>query len=127
MNKYKHWVSVLAASLALVSATASSRPSEKFELPDWSKTPVEDRDLGQGVHMLESFGGNIGVLAGDQGVLLIDAEWPQLHDKVLAAVSRISKQPIRYLVNTHWHWDHVGGDGLFGKAGAAIVSSEQTR
>ncbi len=61
-----------------------------MELPDWSKTPVEDRDLGHGVHMLESFGGNIGVLAGDEGVLLIDAEWPQLHDKVLAAVSKIS-------------------------------------
>jgi cyclase len=67
------------------------------------------------------------VLAGDQGVLLIDAEWPQLHAKVLAAVSHISSQPIRYLVNTHWHWDHVGGDGLFGKAAVVIFSSEQTR
>jgi cyclase len=60
-------------------------------------------------------------------VLLIDAEWPQLHDKVLAAVSHISPHPVRYLVNTHWHWDHVGGDGLFGKAGVVIFSSEQTR
>jgi glyoxylase-like metal-dependent hydrolase (beta-lactamase superfamily II) len=77
--------------------------------------------------MLESFGGNIGVLAGDEGVLLIDAEWPQLHDKVLAAVAHISPQPVRYLVNTHWHWDHVGGDGLFGRAGVVIFSSEQTR
>ncbi len=60
-------------------------------------------------------------------MLLIDAEWPQLHDKVLAAVAHISPQPVRYLVNTHWHWDHVGGDGLFGKAGVVIFSSEQTR
>ena len=119
--------SVLAACGCFLSMAAAARPSEKMELPDWSRTPVEDRDLGHGVHMLESFGGNIGVLAGDQGVLLIDAEWPQLHDKVLAAVSHISVQPIRYLVNTHWHWDHVGGDGLFGKAGAVIFSSEQTR
>ncbi len=104
-----------------------SRPPEPMELPDWNATPVEDRDLGHGVHMLESFGGNIGVLAGEGGVLLVDAEWPQLHTKVLAAVSRISPQPIRYLVNTHWHWDHVGGDGLFGKAGVVIFSSEQTR
>jgi cyclase len=105
---------------------AYARPPEKMELPDWNKTPVEDRDLGHGVHMLESFGGNVGVLAGDEGVLLIDAEWPQLHDKVLAAVSHISPKPIRYLVNTHWHWDHVGGDGLFGKAGVVIFSSEET-
>jgi cyclase len=121
------WVSPLAAALLVVSQMAGARPAEKFELPDWRKTPVEDRDLGHGVHMLESFGGNIGVLAGDQGVLLIDAEWPQLHEKVLAAVSHISTQPVRYLVNTHWHWDHVGGDGLFGKAGVVIFSSEQTR
>ncbi len=77
--------------------------------------------------MLESFGGNVGVLAGEGGVLLIDAEWPQLHDKVLAAVQRISTRPIRYLVNTHWHWDHVGGDGLFASKGVVIFSSEQTR
>src|ERR1700753_2847676 len=112
---------------ALPSPPAHARPSENMVLPDWSKIPVEERDLGSGIHMLESFGGNIGVLAGDTGVLLIDAEWPQLHDKVLAAVSHISRQPIRYLVNTHWHWDHVGGDALFGKAGAVIFSSEQTR
>jgi len=119
--------SLLAACGCLVSTAAAARPAEKMELPDWSRTPVEDRDLGHGVHMLESFGGNIGVLAGEQGILLIDAEWPQLHDKILAAVSHISAQPIRYLVNTHWHWDHVGGDGLFGKAGVVIFSSEQTR
>ncbi len=125
-------VARLSACLAVFCAylappTAWSRPPERMELPDWSKTPVEDRDLGHGVHMLESFGGKIGVLAGEDGVLLVDAEWPELHDKVIAAVSRISPKAIRYLVNTHWHWDHVGGDGLFAKAGAVIFSSEQTR
>lgn len=118
---------VLALCGCLVAAMAWGRPSEHMQLPDWSKTPVVDHDLGHGVHMLESFGGNIGVLAGDEGVLLVDAEWPQLHDKVLAAVRRISSKPIRYLVNTHWHWDHVGGDGLFAREGAVIFSSEQTR
>ncbi len=111
----------------LCHPSAFARPEEKIDLPDWSRTAVEDHDLGSGVHMLESFGGNIGVLAGNDGVLLIDAEWPQLHDKVLAAVKRISPEPIRYIVNTHWHWDHVGGDGLFAKAGAVIFSSGQTR
>ena len=128
----KRFVTALAGSLVMayscmLSVPTVARPAEKMDLPDWSKTPVEDRDLGHGVHMLESFGGNIGVLAGDEGVLLIDAEWPQLHDKVLTAVAHISPQPVRYLVNTHWHWDHVGGDGLFGKAGVVIFSSEQTR
>jgi glyoxylase-like metal-dependent hydrolase (beta-lactamase superfamily II) len=124
-------VATLTAELVfctcLVASGALGRPAEHIDLPEWSKTPVEDRDLGHGVHMLESFGGNIGVLAGDEGVLLVDAEWPELHDKVVAAVGRISHKPVRYLVNTHWHWDHVGGDGLFGKAGAVIFSSEETR
>lgn len=119
--------SAIIACSSLLSAAALGRPTEHFELPDWNRTPVEDRDLGHGVHMLESFGGNIGVLAGDEGILLVDAEWPQLHDKVVTAVTHISAQPIRYLVNTHWHWDHVGGDALFAKAGAVIFSSEQTR
>src|SRR5215813_6913643 len=124
-------VGVLAAGLVfctcLMASGAFGRPAEDIDLPDWSRTPVEDRDLGHGVHMLESFGGNIGVLAGDEGVLLVDAEWPELHDKLLAAVSHISAKPVRYLVNTHWHWDHVGGNGLFAKAGVVILSSEQTR
>jgi len=114
------------SSLLLLSA-AQARPEEHIELPDWSKTPVEDRDLGHGVHMLESFGGNIGVVAGENAVLLIDAEWPQLHDKVVAAVRRISPQPIRYVVNTHWHFDHAGGDELFVRSGAVLIASEQTR
>lgn len=120
----------LLGSLALAclfSAVAAGRPPENIELPDWNKTPVEDHDLGHGVHMLESFGGNIGVLAGENGVLLVDAEWPQLYGKVTAAVSRISPQPVRYVIDTHWHWDHTGGDGLFARAGAVLISSEQTR
>ncbi|HEY6925188.1 MAG TPA: MBL fold metallo-hydrolase [Steroidobacteraceae bacterium] len=115
------------AIACLFSATATGRPPEHIELPDWNKTPVEDHDLGHGVHMLESFGGNIGVLAGENGVLLVDAEWPELYEKVSGAVSRISPQPIRYLINTHWHWDHVGGDSLFARAGAVLIASDQTR
>lgn len=118
---------IIAACSLLLAVAAHARPSEHMELPDWSKTGVEDHDLGRGLHMLESFGGNIGVLAGDQGVLLVDAEWPQLHDKVAAAVAQISAQPIRYVVNTHWHWDHVGGDGLLAGMGAVIFSSDETR
>jgi glyoxylase-like metal-dependent hydrolase (beta-lactamase superfamily II) len=97
-----------------------------MDLPDWSKTEVADRDLGHGVHMLESYGGNIGVLAGEHGVLLIDAEWPELNAKVRAAVARISTKPVRYVVNTHWHWDHAGGDADFARLGALIISSQET-
>jgi cyclase len=117
-------VLALVAGAALLPVQAA--PELKMDLPDWSKTPVADRDLGHGVHMLESFGGNIGVLAGEYGVLLVDAEWPQLNDKVRAAVRHISVRPVRYVVNTHWHWDHVGGDAAFARLGAVVISSKET-
>jgi cyclase len=122
-----HSIRLAFAGCCLLAVPAMGRPSMHMDLPDWSKAAVNDVALGHGVHVLESFGGNIGVLAGDEGVLLIDAEWPQLHDKVEKAVTAISRQPIRYLVNTHWHWDHVGGDGGFARAGAVIFASDQTR
>ncbi len=113
--------------LGMLAESAQAAPELKMDLPNWANTAVEDRDLGHGVHMLESFGGNIGVLAGERGVLLVDAEWPQLNEKVRAAVARISGKPVRLVVNTHWHWDHVGGDAEFAKLGALIISSAQTR
>lgn len=109
-----------------VLGTVQAAPELQMDLPDWSKTAVLDRDLGHGVHMLESYGGNIGVLAGKDGVLLVDAEWPQLNDKVRAAVARISAQPVRFVLNTHWHWDHAGGDAQFARRGALIIASQET-
>lgn len=122
------WLRAAAlAAACLLGGSAAARPPEKLDLPDWTTTPLEDRDLGAGVHVLESYGGNIGVLAGRDGILLVDAEWPQLHARVAAAIKRFSAEPVRYLINTHWHWDHVGGDGLFARDGALIFSSRQTR
>ena len=106
--------------------TAQAAPDLKMDLPDWQRTPLEDRDLGHGVHMLESFGGNIGVVAGASGVLLVDAEWPQLNARVRAAVARISGKPVRYVIDTHWHWDHVGGNADFARRGALIIASRET-
>ena len=120
---------VAAAWLVLLGggwAAAQGAPELKMDLPDWKATPVADRDLGHGVHMLESFGGNIGVVAGPEGVLLVDAEWPQLNAKVRAAVARIAARPVHYVVDTHWHWDHVGGNAQFARRGALIISSRQT-
>jgi cyclase len=108
------------------AATAHGAPDLPMELPDWKRTPLEDRDLGHGVHMLESFGGNIGVVAGPRGVLLVDAEWPQLNARIRAAVARISPQPVRYVIDTHWHWDHVGGNADFARRGALIIASRET-
>jgi cyclase len=124
-STHSAWVAVVLTA-ALVG-TARAAPELKMDLPDWRTTPLVDHDLGHGLHMLESFGGNIGVLPGAQGVLLVDAEWPELNDRVRALLARISPKPVRYVIDTHWHWDHVGGNAAFARDGALIISSQQTR
>jgi glyoxylase-like metal-dependent hydrolase (beta-lactamase superfamily II) len=75
----------------------------------------------------DAAGGRIGVLAGPDGVLMVDAQYGQLADKVLAAVRRISPGPIKYLVNSHIHIDHTGGNAAIAKAGATIYAREELR
>ncbi|MBB5684786.1 MBL fold metallo-hydrolase [Sphingobium boeckii] len=117
---------VLAWSGAACAAPSPDKYPIKGVMPDLATVPIIDHDLGHGVHMLESFGGNIGVLAGPNGTLLVDAEYPELSGRLRAAVARISPLPVRYVVNTHFHWDHAGGNAAWTGAGAVVISSEET-
>lgn len=110
----------------LVSAPAPAATLQ-IAMPDWSTVPIVDHDLGHGVHAIESFGGNIGVVSGDQGLLLIDAGYPQLATRLRAAFERVSSQPVRLVVDTHYHWDHTGGNAGWAKSGALVVATERTR
>jgi len=94
---------------------------------DFSKVQVRTEKLADGLFMLQVAGGNIGVSAGPDGVVLVDDDYPQVTDKVLAAVKAISPEPIRFVVNTHWHGDHSGGNENLAKAGAAIVAHDNVR
>ncbi len=94
---------------------------------DFSKVEIQKVDVAPGVHMLVGSGGNIGVSSGADGVLLIDDQYAPLTDKIRAAVTAISKERIRFVVNTHWHGDHTGGNENMGGAGAIIVAHENVR
>ncbi len=74
--------------------------------------------------MLEGEGGNIGVSAGEDGAFLIDDQFAPLTPKIIAAVKTISDKPIRFLMNTHWHGDHVGGNENLGNAGVVIIAHD---
>jgi cyclase len=82
---------------------------------------------GDGVYMLQGAGGNIGVAAGADGVVLVDGQYAPLTDKIKAAIAALSPGPIRFLVNTHWHFDHTGGNENFGKGGVVTVAHENVR
>jgi len=85
---------------------------------------IKTTEVAAGIYMLEGEGGNIGVSAGEDGVFLIDDQFAPLTPKIVAAVKAISDKPIRFLMNTHWHGDHVGGNENLGKAGVVIVAHD---
>lgn len=95
--------------------------------PDWSKIEVKTFDLGNRTYMLEGFGGNTTIAAGDDGVIMVDGQFAQMHDKLKAAIAAVTQQPVRFLVNTHYHRDHVGGNAPFSKDGAVVVAHENVR
>lgn len=90
--------------------------------PDWTKVEIKTTDLGQRTYMLEGLGGNITVALAEDGVIMVDAQFAPLHDKIKAAIEALSKQPIRFLINTHYHRDHSGGNEPFAKDGAVVVA-----
>ncbi len=74
--------------------------------------------------MLEGAGGNMGLSVGEDSTFLIDDQFAPLTPKIQAAIAAVSRDPVKFIVNTHWHFDHVGGNENFGKTGAVIVAHE---
>ena len=93
----------------------------------FDKVEIKTTRLAAGLYMLEGEGGNIGVSAGDDGVFVIDDQFAPLTARILAAIKAISDKPVRMLINTHWHFDHTGGNENFGKTGVVIVAQDNVR
>ena len=87
---------------------------------------IRTTDLGGSVYLLHGAGGNVGVFAGSSAVLLVDAQFAPLADRILAAVGELTDAPVRYVINTHWHPDHVGGNAPMARVGATLISQAGT-
>ena len=95
--------------------------------PDMSQVQIKATKIAGNFYTLEGQGGVIGVLAGPDGVLMVDSQFAPLGDKIVAAIKQISDGRIRFLINTHVHGDHTGGNENIGKQGAAILARENLR
>ena len=105
---------------------------------DYAKIEILTEKIGPNLYMLsgsagadpgheDAAGGRIGILAGPDGIFMVDAQYAQITDKVLAAIRKISSEPIRFLVNTHVHPDHTAGNANFVKMGALLFAREELR
>ncbi|MCZ6755804.1 MAG: MBL fold metallo-hydrolase [Gemmatimonadetes bacterium] len=107
---------VIALSLALGTAPLVAQEVE-----------VQTVQVTDSVYMLMGRGGNIGLSVGKDGAFLIDDQYAPMVPRIRAAVAMVSSQPVNFLINTHWHGDHTGGNERFGRAGAIIVAHENVR
>src|SRR5688572_8601817 len=96
-----------AMSCAMVGLAAAQQP------PDPAKVQITVTKLNGTVSMLEGQGGNIGVSVGNDGVFLVDDQFAPLTKKIQGALTKLSKKPVRFVLNTHWHSDHTGGNENF--------------
>lgn len=113
---------------AVSSALAQTPPAAPAAPPvDFSKVEIKTTDLGDNVYMLEGQGGNITVAVAGDGVIMVDGQFAPLHDKIKAAIATVTPLPIRYLVNTHFHGDHTGGNAPFAKDGATVVADPNVK
>ena len=94
---------------------------------DFSTVEIETVPVADGVYMLVGAGGNIGLSVGDDGAFVIDDQFAPLSEKIMAAIAAVSDADVKFLVNTHFHGDHVGGNEAFGAAGAVIIAHENVR
>src|SRR5436190_4124040 len=115
----------IAAMFGVLTLCASLAQAQGA--PDFSKVEIKANRITDKFYSLDGQGGTIGVLFGPDGVFMVDTQFAPLSDKIAAAIKRLTPQPIKFIVNTHVHGDHTGGDENFGRMGATIISREELR
>ena len=110
---------------SLLLAATGALPAQE---QDFSKVQIKSAPLGANLYLLEGSGGNIAALTGSDGVLLVDDEFGALADKIRAALKGLgADKPVRFVINTHYHFDHTDGNLAFAQAGAVIIATDNLR
>jgi cyclase len=112
----------IASAAALAAGIARAQ-----QAPDFSKVEIKNEKVADNLYLLTGQGGNMALLVGNNGPLLVDDQFAPLAPKIVAAVASLSGgKPVRFLLNTHFHGDHAGGNAEFGKAGSVIIAHDNT-
>ena len=129
MNAIRIASCVLAASAILTVPASAQNRGGRAGAPaqDFSKVEIKTTQVASNLYTLEGQGGTIGVLVGPDGVFQVDAQFAPLSEKIAAAIRQISNGRFRFLVNTHLHPDHTGGDENFARMGATILARTELR
>jgi glyoxylase-like metal-dependent hydrolase (beta-lactamase superfamily II) len=119
-----------AATLSFAGPAGAQQPAAAppaAPFIDWAKIEIKTTDLGHNTYMLAGQGGNITVAVGTDAIIMVDSQFAPLSDKIKAAIKALSPLPVKYLVNTHFHGDHTGGNQNFAKDGTIIVAHDNIR
>jgi glyoxylase-like metal-dependent hydrolase (beta-lactamase superfamily II) len=114
---------LFAVSFAVLATTVYAQAPQ----PDFSKVEIKTTKITNNFYTLEGQGGTIGVLVGPEGIFMVDSQFAPLSQKIAAAIHQISDKPIRFMVNTHVHGDHTGGNENFAKMGTIIFARDELR
>jgi glyoxylase-like metal-dependent hydrolase (beta-lactamase superfamily II) len=122
-------MSYMGGMAALAGSAWAQDKSAPPKLPTsgFNEAPIKTRELASGLHMLSGPGGNIAVILGADGAAVIDSGVPPRAASIQAAIAELGGRRIPFLLNTHWHFDHVGGNEAFAKSGAVIVAHHNVR
>ena len=120
-------IATVPAVLAVTTICAVSTVPAVARAQEMQDVRITTVSVAPGIYMLQGRGGNIGLSVGDDGAFLVDDQFAPLTSKILAAVAAVTDQPVRFVINTHWHGDHTGGNENLGRAGAIIVAHENVR
>jgi len=115
-------ISAVAAVAVLLTFPRAIHAQQNFDT-----VQVRSQKIAEGVYMLTGAGGNIGLSVGDDAVFVVDDQYAPLTPKILAAIAQLTTKPVRFVVNTHWHGDHTGGNEHMGQSGALLVAHDNVR
>jgi len=120
------WKVALGAAFVVLAGAPAVRGQQE---PDWSKVQIKATKVAGNIYMLEGQGGNIAASVGEDGIVIVDDQFAPLADKIQAALKdlKITDKPVRFVINTHYHGDHTGGNVPFANSGSTVIAQDNVR